>query len=68
MIQEIVSFFGAHGHRHADILFVASGIVAPYVVDFFMESDLFKTEFYATEQEAEAAAMKFAFENDNDNA
>jgi hypothetical protein len=65
MIQEIVSFFGAQGHRHADILFVASCIVAPYVVDFFMESNLFKTEFYASEEEAEAAAMKFAFGEDN---
>jgi hypothetical protein len=68
MIQEIVSFFGAHGHRHADILFVASCIMAPYVVDFFKESDLFKTEFYATEEEAEAAAMKFAFESEQKDA
>jgi hypothetical protein len=30
-------------------------------VDFFKESDLFKTEFYNTEEEAEAAAMKYAF-------
>jgi hypothetical protein len=68
MIEQLVSFFGAHGHRHADILFVASCIMAPYVVDFFKESDLFKTEFYSTEEEAEAAAMKFAFENDKENA
>jgi hypothetical protein len=61
MIEQLVSFFGAQGHRHADILFVASCIVAPYVVDFFKESDLFKTEFYVTEEEAEAAAMKYAF-------
>ena len=61
MIEQLVSFFGAQGHRHADILFVASCIVAPYVVDFFKESDLFKTEFYNTEEEAEAAAMKYAF-------
>lgn len=61
MIQELVSFFGAQGHRHADILFVASCIMAPYVVDFFKESDLFKTEFYNTEEEAEEAARKYAF-------
>lgn len=61
MIQEIVSFFGAHGHRHADILFVASCIVAPYIVDYFNESDLFKTEFFATEEEAEESARKYAF-------
>ena len=61
MIEQLVSFFGAQGHRHADILFVASCIVAPYVVDFFKESDLFKTEFYVTEEEAEKAAMKYAF-------
>jgi hypothetical protein len=61
MIEQLVSFFGANGHRHADILFVASCIVAPYVVDFFKESDLFKTEFYVTEEEAEKAAMKYAF-------
>lgn len=65
MIQEIVSFFGAQGHRHADILFVASCIVAPYIVDFFNESDLFKTEFYLTEEEAEEAAKKYAFGEDN---
>ena len=68
MIEQLVSFFGANGHRHADILFVASCIMAPYVVDFFKESDLFKTEFYATEEEAEAAAMKFAFGDQQENA
>jgi hypothetical protein len=61
MIEQLVSFFGAQGHRHADILFVASCIMAPYVVDFFRESDLFKTEFYNTEEEAEEAAKKYAF-------
>jgi hypothetical protein len=61
MIEQLVSFFGAQGHRHADILFVASCIMAPYIVDFFKESDLFKTEFYNTEEEAEADAMKYAF-------
>ena len=65
MIQEIVSFFGAHGHRHADILFVASCMVAPYIVDYFNESDLFKTEFFATEEEAEEAAKKYAFGETN---
>jgi hypothetical protein len=64
MIEQLVSFFGAHGHRHADILFVASCIMAPYVVDFFKESDLFKTEFYNTEEEAEEAAKKYAFGED----
>ena len=53
MINEIVSFFGAQGHRHAEILFVASCVMSPYIVDFFSESDLFKTEFFATEEEAE---------------
>jgi hypothetical protein len=61
MIQELVSFFGAQGHRHAEILFVASCVVAPYIVDYFRESDLFKTEFFVNEEEAEAAAMKYAF-------
>lgn len=65
MIQEIVSFFGDHGHRHADILFVASCMVAPYIVDYFNESDLFKTEFFATEEEAEEAARKYAFGETN---
>ena len=64
MIEQLVSFFGAHGQRHADILFVASCIMAPYVVDFFKESDLFKTEFYNTEEEAEEAAKKYAFGED----
>lgn len=61
MINEIVSFFGAQGHRHAEIMFVASCVMSPYIVDFFSESDLFKTEFFATEEEAEAAAKKYAF-------
>lgn len=61
MINEIVSFFGAQGHRHAEIMFVASCVMSPYIVDFFKESDLFKTEFFATEEEAEAAAKKYAF-------
>ena len=61
MIEQLVSFFGANGHRHAEILFVASCVMAPYIVDFFKESDLFKTEFYNTEEEAEEAAKKYAF-------
>jgi len=61
MINEIVSFFGAQGHRHAEIIFVASCVMSPYIVDFFKESDLFKTEFFATEEEAEEAAKKYAF-------
>ena len=61
MIEQLVSFFGANGHRHAEILFVASCVVAPYIVDYFKESDLFKTEFFVNEEEAEAAAMKYAF-------
>lgn len=61
MINEIVSFFGAQGHRHAEIMFVASCVMSPYIVDFFKESDLFKTEFFATEEEAEEAAKKYAF-------
>jgi hypothetical protein len=61
MINEIVSFFGAQGHRHAEILFVASCVMSPYIVDFFKESDLFKTEFFATEEEAEEAAKQYAF-------
>jgi len=65
MIEQLVSFFGANGHRHAEILFVASCVMAPYIVDFFKESDLFKTEFFSTEEEAEAAAMKYAFGEDN---
>ena len=61
MIEQLVSFFGAQGHRHAEILFVASCVVAPYIVDYFKESDLFKTEFFATEEEAEEAAKRYAF-------
>jgi hypothetical protein len=61
MIEQLVSFFGAHGHRHADILFVASCVVAPYIVDYFKETDLFKTEFFLNEEEAEEAARKYAF-------
>ena len=65
MIEQLVSFFGAQGHRHAEILFVASCVVAPYIVDYFKESYLFKTEFFVNEEEAEAAAMKYAFGEDN---
>ena len=61
MIEQFVTFFGAHGHRHADVLFVASCVMSPYIVDFFKESNLFKTEFYNTEEEAEAAAKQYAF-------
>jgi hypothetical protein len=61
MIEQFVTFFGAQGHRHADILFVASCVTAPYIVDYFKESDLFKTEFFLSEEEAEEAARKYAF-------
>ena len=64
MIQEIVTFIGAQGHRMAEIGFLATCVVTPfYIVDFIdnaTESKL--TKFFGSEEEAEDAAKKYAFE------
>ena len=64
MIQEIVTFIGAQGHRYAEIAFFASCVVVPmYIVD--MVDDVTGnrlTKFFETEEAAEEAAKQFAFE------
>jgi hypothetical protein len=63
MIQEIVSFFGDQGHRHAELLFLATCVVTPmFIVDFFKEEECFLTKYFSTEEEAEEAAKLYAFE------
>jgi hypothetical protein len=63
MITELVTFFGAQGQRHAQLLFLATCIAAPYAVDFFTgDDDCFLTKFFMSEEEAEEAARLFAFE------
>lgn len=64
MIQDIVTFMGAQGHRIAEIGFLATCVVTPfYIVDFIdtvTGSQL--TKFFDNEEEAEKAAKLFAFE------
>ena len=64
MIQELVTFIGAQGHRYAEIAFFASCVVVPmYIVD--MVDDIAGsrlTKFFETEEAAEEAAKLFAFE------
>jgi hypothetical protein len=64
MINELVTFFGAQGHRYAEIGFLASCVVVPmWIVD--MVDDIAGTRFtmfFQTEEEAEEAAMKYAFD------
>lgn len=64
MIQEIVTFFGAQGHRMAEIGFLATCVVTPfYIVDFIDNATGSKlTKFFSSEEEAEEAAKKYAFE------
>lgn len=64
MIQEIVTFFGAHGNRMAEIGFLASCVVAPfYIVDFIDNTTGSQlTKIFNDEEEAEEAAKKYAFE------
>ena len=63
MIQDIVTFFGAQGHRMAEIGFLASCVVTPFwVVDFIQDEVTVLTKFFTTEEEAEEAAKDFAFE------
>ena len=64
MIQEIVTFIGAQGHRIAEIGFLATCVVTPfYIVDFIDDATGSKlTKFFNTEEEAEEAAKKYAFE------
>jgi hypothetical protein len=64
MIDQIVTFFGGHGHRMAEIGFLASCVVTPfYIVDFIDNTTGSQlTKFFNSEEEAEEAAKKFAFE------
>ena len=63
MINEIVTFFGAQGHRQADILFLATCVTTPlWIVDFVLDGSCFLTKFFNSEEEAEAAATLYAFE------
>lgn len=63
MIQEIVTFFGAQGHRMAEIGFFATCVVAPFwIVDFIQDESTILTKFFSSEEEAEEAAKKFAFD------
>jgi hypothetical protein len=69
MIQEIVTFFGAQGHRMAEIGFFATCVVTPFwVVDFIQDEATILTKFFTTEEEAEEAAKNFAFDGIIDNA
>ena len=63
MINEMVTFFGEQGHRMAQIGFLASCVVTPFwIVDFVEHERTILTKFFTTEEEAEEAATKFAFE------
>jgi hypothetical protein len=64
MIDQIVTFFGNNGHRMAEIGFLASCVVTPfYIVDFIDNTTGSQlTKFFNSEEEAEEAAKKFAFE------
>ena len=62
MITEFVTFFGNYGHRYAEVIFVASCVTAPWLVDLFENDKLIKTFFIETEEEAERLATEFAFE------
>lgn len=64
MIQDIVTFMGAQGHRIAEIGFFATCVVTPfYIVDFIDDVTGSKlTKFFTSEEEAEEAAKLFAFE------
>jgi hypothetical protein len=69
MIQEIVTFFGAQGHRMAEIGFLATCVVTPFwVVDFIQDEATILTRFFTSEEEAEEAAKNFAFDGTIDNA
>jgi hypothetical protein len=63
MIQEMVTFFGEQGHRMAQIGFLATCVVTPFwIVDFIEEERTILTKFFTTEEEAEQAAIDYAFE------
>ena len=63
MINEIVTFFGAQGHRQAEILFLASCVTTPlWIVDFISEETCFLTKFFTSEEEAQLAATNYAFD------
>jgi hypothetical protein len=62
MISEFVTFVGNYGQRYAEVIFVASCVTAPWLVDFFEGDELIKTIFLETEEQAEELATKFAFE------
>ena len=68
MITEFVTFFGNYGQRYSEVIFVASCVAAPWLVDFFEEGKLVQTIFIETLEQAEKLAMDFAFEGKIDEA
>jgi hypothetical protein len=64
MITDFVTFFGNYGHRYAEVIFVASCITSPWLVDLFENDKLVETLFFETEEEAEKIAQKYAFEGE----
>ena len=68
MITEFVTFFGNYGHRYSEVIFVASCVAAPWLVDLFEEGKLVETLFLESLEQAEELAMKFAFEGKIDEA
>ena len=66
MITEFVTFFGNYGQRYAEVIFVASCVSSPWLVDLFEDNVLIKTLFLSSEEEAEKLATEFAFEGKYD--
>ena len=68
MITEFVTFFGNYGHRYSEVIFVASCVVTPWLVDMFEDGKLVQTIFIESLEQAEKMAMDFAFEGKTDEA
>lgn len=59
-IQHLVTFVGHYGYRYADVLALAT--TSNFVVNFFESVDQLYTAEFATREEAEKAAINYAYE------
>ena len=61
MIDIIVSLIGHFGTRQAEVMYIATGIVVPYLVECLEDGKVVKTFWTDSHESALEEAHKFAF-------
>jgi hypothetical protein len=63
MIDVIVTFMNHFGHRQAEVIFLATGMAAPYLVEM-IDENIKEVLAFTCEDDALEQAQKFAFGGD----